>query len=146
MDLPKGSALTAIFDSCTSATLLGKIPVHSHRPQPLMLRKTSDIISATACIDPGSIEEVGEATPVKTVLVRQHCMPLVRYFPSPHPPAQSGGAGGVGWSQSHRRRHQPTRVGVQMGNEANPQSDAMDGAARGQRFRPFSMLMWCVGL
>lgn len=142
-DLPQGSALTVIFDSCTSATPLGKISIHARRPQSLMFRKTSNITGATVCIDPGSIGEVVGPTSLETALVCQHCTHLVRCYPLPHPLAQSGG---IRRQQGYRQRRQPTRVGIQTGKGVKFQSDAMDGAARGQRSQPFSMLMWYVGL
>ena len=75
--LPKGSSLTAIFDSCHSGTLLGNVSsTHIHYPLLLMLRKTSTITNATMYTGLGSTGVVVGATPSETTLVRRHHAPL----------------------------------------------------------------------
>jgi len=70
--LPKGSALTAIFDSCNSGTLLGNGSSTSLYSQPFTLGKISAIIGAITCIGHGSTRESVGVKPSKTASARQH--------------------------------------------------------------------------
>ena len=77
--LPKGSALTAIFDSCTSGTLLGNVPsIRTRCSLPLIPRKTSVTISATMYIDRGLTRENVQVLPCKTTSVSLHRTSLTR--------------------------------------------------------------------
>ena len=83
--LPKGSALTAIFDSCTSGTLLGNVPsMHTRCPLSLTPGKTLTITSAITSIGRGSTREDVKAIPFETALVGCHptCIIARRLTPS----------------------------------------------------------------
>ena len=86
--LPNGSALTAIFDSCNSGTLLGKIFAFSPCPLPLTSGKTLVIIGAIMSICHGSTRESGGAKPSKIAPVRR--VLCVHHRLSPYHCVQSG--------------------------------------------------------
>ena len=89
--LPKGSSLTAIFDSCNSGTLLGNVScTHICHPLLLISRKTSSITGATMYIGLGSTREVVGATPFETASVRRYHAPLTCHYPSSYPLVQLG--------------------------------------------------------
>ena len=77
--LPKGSALTAIFDSCNSGTLLGNISSTHLCPLSLTPGKILTIIGATTCIGHGSTREGEGATPSKAASVRRHHISIAAY-------------------------------------------------------------------
>ena len=81
--LPKGSALTAIFDSCNSGTLLGNIPSTPLCPLSLTPGKILTIIGATMCIGHGSTGESEGAKSFKTASVRRHRTSMTAYHLTP---------------------------------------------------------------
>ena len=112
--LPRGSALTAIFDSCTSGTLLGNVSsTHTTHPLLLIPRKTSSTTSATTCTGLGSTREVVGATLFETTSVCRHHVPSTCCCPSSYLLVQ------LGETAKARRLHLPVDPAPSIGGAAS---------------------------
>ena len=171
--LPRGSALTAIFDSCTSGTLLGNVShMHTHYPLLLIPRKTSTIISVITYIDHGSTRETVRAAPSEVTLVRRHRVSITCYRSSLYPLTQLGRIvkapvldpradpspfirRGAGMQMpislaSCRFCNRPLTIPtITTGKGARPRNASLGArggvVGRGREGRPSDILMWCVG-